>query len=80
MIVVKSKGKYIELGNTVDDSIGEAYDKVARLLGLLDNDFNIHPGKMLEEMAMYGDPTSIPFTEPMLTRGKQVVLYAIFKV
>lgn len=34
LVVVEGLGRYVQLGTTLDDALGEAYDKVARLLGL----------------------------------------------
>lgn len=34
LLICKNVGDYMHLGGTIDDSLGEAYDKVARLLGL----------------------------------------------
>ncbi len=45
-----------ELGSTIDDAAGEAYDKVARLLGLP------YPGGPHIDKAATGDPAAIPFT------------------
>lgn len=45
-----------ELGSTIDDAAGEAYDKVARLLGLA------YPGgPVIDRAAAQGDPRAIPF-------------------
>ncbi|MET3804828.1 N6-L-threonylcarbamoyladenine synthase [Nakamurella sp. UYEF19] len=45
-----------EIGTTVDDAAGEAYDKVARLLGL-----GYPGGPIIDELAAAGDPTAIRF-------------------
>ena len=66
LVLASCFGKYQVLGSTVDDSIGEAYDKVARMLGLFQE--GMHPGRALEELAKHGDPSAIPLTEPMLHR------------
>lgn len=50
----------IELGSTVDDAAGEAYDKVARLLGL-----GYPGGRVLDELARTGDPAAIKFPRGM---------------
>lgn len=50
----------IELGSTVDDAAGEAFDKVARLLGL-----GYPGGPALDEAAVTGDPTAIAFPRGM---------------
>ena len=49
-----------ELGSTVDDAAGEAYDKVARLLGL-----GYPGGRVLDDLARTGDPTAITFPRGM---------------
>ncbi|MBF6350566.1 tRNA (adenosine(37)-N6)-threonylcarbamoyltransferase complex transferase subunit TsaD [Nocardia flavorosea] len=50
----------IELGSTVDDAAGEAFDKVARLLGL-----GYPGGPALDAAAVTGDPTAIAFPRGM---------------
>lgn len=50
----------VELGSTVDDAAGEAYDKVARLLGL-----GYPGGRVLDDLARTGDPTAIVFPRGM---------------
>lgn len=52
----------LQLGTALDDSIGESFDKVARMLGL-----NAMPsgGPALEAFAKHGDPLSVPLTMPM---------------
>lgn len=50
----------VELGSTVDDAAGEAYDKVARLLGL-----GYPGGRVLDEVARTGDPAAIAFPRGM---------------
>lgn len=56
-------GHYELLGETVDDSIGEAYDKVARFLGL-----GYPGGPVLDRMAGSGHDT-LEFPRPMLNEG-----------
>jgi tRNA A37 threonylcarbamoyltransferase TsaD len=55
-------GKYIQLGTTLDDSIGEAYDKTARLFDL---EWEGGGGKALEKMAKKGIPGTYKFPVPM---------------
>ncbi|HGY10716.1 MAG TPA: tRNA (adenosine(37)-N6)-threonylcarbamoyltransferase complex transferase subunit TsaD [Oceanithermus profundus] len=57
-------GRYELLGATRDDAAGEAFDKVARLLGL-----GYPGGPEIERLAAEGDPQAVPFTVPM--RGRQ---------
>lgn len=49
-----------ELGATVDDAAGEAYDKVARLLGL-----GYPGGRVLDDLAQQGDSSAVPFPRGM---------------
>lgn len=61
LLHVRSLGEpMVELGGTVDDAAGEAYDKVARLLGL-----GYPGGKVLDDLARSGDRTAIVFPRGM---------------
>lgn len=61
LIDVAAWGEYHLLGATRDDAAGEAFDKVAKMLGLP------YPGgRHIERLAATGDPTRIKFTRPML--------------
>lgn len=61
LLHVRSLGEpIIELGSTVDDAAGEAYDKVARLLGL-----GYPGGKALDDLARTGDRDAIVFPRGM---------------
>jgi N6-L-threonylcarbamoyladenine synthase len=51
------------IGSTVDDSVGEAYDKVARMMGL-----GYPGGPVVDRLAATGTPT-VPFPRPMLRQG-----------
>jgi len=66
MIVdVAAWGEYRLLGRTRDDAAGEAFDKVAKLLGLP------YPGgPPVERLAATGDPTRFRFARPMLRRDQ----------
>ncbi|HLC20886.1 MAG TPA: tRNA (adenosine(37)-N6)-threonylcarbamoyltransferase complex transferase subunit TsaD [Candidatus Methylomirabilis sp.] len=57
-------GEYRQLGRTRDDAAGEAFDKVAKFLGL-----GYPGGPAIEELARKGDPDSIRFPRPMPQRG-----------
>lgn len=61
ILLCRNVGDYLQLGGTLDDSLGESFDKVARLLGI---DFSVG-GKGLEEIAQKGDPDSFTFTIPL---------------
>lgn len=61
LLHVRSLGEpIVELGSTVDDAAGEAYDKVARLLGL-----GYPGGKVLDDLARTGDRDAILFPRGM---------------
>jgi len=60
---MEDAGEIKLIGNTRDDSVGEAYDKVARMLGL-----GYPGGPVVDKMAYTGRP-SIPFPRPMLNLG-----------
>lgn len=62
LILAHELGQYIQLGTTVDDAIGEAYDKTAKWLGL---DLRRSGGPAIEELARVGDARSIKFNVPM---------------
>ncbi|KAJ6851386.1 putative tRNA N6-adenosine threonylcarbamoyltransferase, mitochondrial [Iris pallida] len=62
LILAHSLGHYVQLGTTIDDAIGEAYDKTARWLGL---DLGKGGGPALEELAREGDADSVKFSIPM---------------
>lgn len=54
---VRDAWRYRLLGKTRDDAAGEAYDKVAKLLGF------VYPGgPVIDALAGYGDPTAVKFT------------------
>ena len=61
LIVVRDRGSFRELGATRDDAAGEAFDKVAKLLGL-----GYPGGVAIDREAKAGDPWAIAFPRPML--------------
>jgi N6-L-threonylcarbamoyladenine synthase len=65
LVAVRGVGDYVRLGTTVDDAIGEAFDKVAKLLGLA------YPGgPEVEREAARGDPERFDLPRPMLGRAE----------
>jgi N6-L-threonylcarbamoyladenine synthase len=62
-IAVTGLGQYVRLGGTVDDAVGEAFDKVAKLL-----DLDWPGGPALEKIAADGDPAKHRFPRPMIRR------------
>jgi N6-L-threonylcarbamoyladenine synthase len=64
LLVVKDVGSYERLGTTLDDALGEAFDKAAKLLGL-----GYPGGPEVERMAARGRPT-VKLPRPMLGRSE----------
>ncbi|MEP6905141.1 MAG: tRNA (adenosine(37)-N6)-threonylcarbamoyltransferase complex transferase subunit TsaD, partial [Gemmatimonadales bacterium] len=68
LLDVEAWGQYRLLGATRDDAAGEAFDKVAKLLGLP------YPGgRHVEALAREGDPKRFPFRRPMVRRADTAV-------
>ncbi|CAK4503566.1 unnamed protein product [Aphanomyces euteiches] len=65
-------GDYDVLGSTVDDSVGEAFDKVARMLELGNENTAFHGGKLVEEYAKLGNDRAFAFTEPMKKKQRKL--------
>ena len=61
--IVKGVGDYTRLGTTIDDAIGEAFDKTAKMLGL-----GYPGGPPIEAAALKGDDTRFAFPRPL--KGK----------
>ncbi|MDQ1080001.1 tRNA (adenosine(37)-N6)-threonylcarbamoyltransferase complex transferase subunit TsaD [Pseudoroseomonas cervicalis] len=62
-VAVEGLGRYRRLGSTLDDAVGEAFDKSAKLMGL-----PWPGGPALETLARSGDPKRFPLPRPMLGR------------
>jgi N6-L-threonylcarbamoyladenine synthase len=63
LVAVDGVGRYRRYGTTVDDAVGEAFDKVAKLIGLP------YPGgPAIERLAATGDPRRFAFPRPMKGR------------
>src|ERR1700761_1980243 len=60
---VRAVGDYLRIGGTVDDAIGEAFDKTAKLLGL-----GYPGGPLVEKEAARGDPERFMLPRPMAGR------------
>jgi N6-L-threonylcarbamoyladenine synthase len=60
---VRGVGDYLRLGGTLDDAIGEAFDKTAKLLGL-----GYPGGPQVEKEAASGDPQRFALPRPMVGR------------
>ena len=64
IVAVRGVGDYVLLGNTVDDAIGEAFDKTAKLLGL-----GYPGGPQVEKEAEHGNPDRFDLPRPMFGRS-----------
>ncbi|MEM7273119.1 MAG: tRNA (adenosine(37)-N6)-threonylcarbamoyltransferase complex transferase subunit TsaD [Actinomycetota bacterium] len=64
IVEVTEPGSYRYLGSTIDDAAGEAFDKVARYLGL-----GYPGGPIIDRLATEGDPTAIRFPRAMMDDG-----------
>ncbi len=64
LVRVCDYGKYEILGRTRDDAAGEAFDKVARAIGL-----GYPGGPKIEKCAHEGNPEAIAFTRPKVSDG-----------
>ena len=62
-VAVEGVGQHVRLGSTMDDAAGEAFDKVAKLLGL-----GWPGGPALEKLAAGGDARRFAFPRPLLGR------------
>lgn len=63
LLAVTGVGAYARLGTTVDDALGEAFDKIAKMLGL-----GYPGGPQVEREAGHGNATRFAFPRPMLGR------------
>ena len=64
LVLMEDHGRYRILGQTLDDAAGEAFDKVARFLGL-----GYPGGPAIDHEAMSGDPEAIRFPRSMIDDG-----------
>jgi len=63
-LIVKGLGKYLRLGTTIDDALGEAFDKTAKLLGI-----EFPGGPQIEILARKGDPDKFKLPLPIINKG-----------
>ena len=61
---VNGLGNYKRLGTTIDDALGEAFDKTAKLLGI-----EFPGGPKLEEFANKGNPNKFDLPKPIINKG-----------
>lgn len=63
ILTVRGPGAYERLGTTIDDAVGEAFDKTAKLLGI-----GYPGGPAVERAALAGNPDRFPLPRPMIGR------------
>lgn len=63
LLIAEDVGRYRLLGTTIDDALGEAFDKTAKLLGM-----GYPGGPAVEAAAQNGDPTRFKFPRPLMGR------------
>ena len=63
LLIVEGSGSYKRLGTTIDDALGEAFDKTAKMMGL-----GYPGGPMVEQYALGGDPARFDLPRPLKGR------------
>lgn len=74
LIAVEGVGRYRRLATTIDDAAGEAFDKVAKMLGL-----GFPGGPAVERAAEGGDPSAVPLPRPLVGSGEPHFSFAGLK-
>jgi N6-L-threonylcarbamoyladenine synthase len=74
LLIVRGVGNYERLGTTIDDALGEAFDKTAKLLGL-----GFPGGPAVEQAARRGDAARFELPRPMLGREEPHFSFAGLK-
>jgi len=63
-LIVKGLGKYKRIGTTIDDALGEAFDKTSKLLG-----FGFPGGPKIEKFSKKGNPKKFQLPMPIINKG-----------
>jgi N6-L-threonylcarbamoyladenine synthase len=63
-LIVNDINKYVQIGTTIDDALGEAFDKTAKMLGL-----GYPGGPNIEKFSKLGDKNFYKLPEPIINRG-----------
>jgi N6-L-threonylcarbamoyladenine synthase len=71
---VDGVGRYRRLATTIDDALGEAFDKTAKILGL-----GFPGGPAVEKLAREGDPHAVPLPRPLVGSGEPHFSFAGLK-
>ncbi|MEO7277712.1 MAG: tRNA (adenosine(37)-N6)-threonylcarbamoyltransferase complex transferase subunit TsaD [Sphingomicrobium sp.] len=74
LLEVRGVGDYRRLATTIDDAVGEAFDKAAKLLGL-----GYPGGPAIEELAKSGNPSAVLLPRPLVGSGEPHFSFAGLK-
>jgi N6-L-threonylcarbamoyladenine synthase len=74
ILEVSGVGDYVRLATTIDDAVGEAFDKAAKLLGL-----SYPGGPAIEDLARQGDANAVPLPRPLVGSGEPHFSFAGLK-
>ena len=74
LLLVEGGGRFRRLGTTIDDALGEAFDKTAKILGL-----GFPGGPAVERLAAEGDPRAVPLPRPLLGNAEPHFSFAGLK-
>ncbi len=74
ILVVEGVGQYRRLATTIDDALGEAFDKTAKILGL-----GYPGGPKVEKLALEGDAKAVPLPRPLVGSGEPHFSFAGLK-
>jgi N6-L-threonylcarbamoyladenine synthase len=74
VLQVDGVGQYRRLATTIDDALGEAFDKTAKILGL-----GYPGGPAVEKLALQGDPHAVPLPRPLVGSGEPHFSFAGLK-
>ncbi len=74
LLEVRGVGDYLRLATTIDDAVGEAFDKAAKLLGL-----SYPGGPAIEELGKRGDAAAVPLPRPLVGSGEPHFSFAGLK-
>ncbi|MDP3908434.1 tRNA (adenosine(37)-N6)-threonylcarbamoyltransferase complex transferase subunit TsaD [Novosphingobium sp.] len=74
VLLVEGVGRYSRLATTIDDALGEAFDKTAKILGL-----GYPGGPAVERLAREGNPRAVPLPRPLVGSGEPHFSFAGLK-
>ncbi len=74
VLLVEGLGRYRRLATTIDDALGEAFDKTAKILGL-----GYPGGPAVERLAREGNPRAVPLPRPLVGSGEPHFSFAGLK-